>query len=102
MVAYVTNGEATPDDEGGSLPLFTAAKRKEEADRVARLLGSTAYFLNVPDPGAVPNRKILENIWNTDTVTARLDRALRRFRPDVIVLSGTGGDPTVCPKGPGS
>jgi hypothetical protein len=88
VVAHVTNGESTPDDEGGSLPAFTAARRKEEADRVARLLGSTAYFLNIPDPGAVPNRGILERIWNPDTVNARLDRALRRFRPDVVVLSG--------------
>ncbi len=93
VVAYVTNGEATPDDEGGALPLFTAAKRKEEADRVTRLLGSTAYFLNIPDPGAVPSRTILEDIWNTDTVIARLDRTLRRFRPDVIVVSGDRREP---------
>ena len=88
VVVYVTNGEATPDDEGGSVPVYIAAHRKEEADRVTRLLGATAHFLNVPDPGIVPRREILEQIWNTDTVVARVDRAVRHFRPDVLILGG--------------
>jgi hypothetical protein len=88
VVMYLTNGEATPDDLGDDVPVSIAAHRKEEAYRAVTLLGGNPYFLNLPDPGIVPGNEFLSAIWNRDTVLARMDRALRYFRPDVVILGG--------------
>ncbi len=88
VVAYVTNGESTPGDIGFTAPVYTAAERKEEAYAATRMLGTTAHFLNLPDPGIVQTREDLLQIWNPDTAHARLDQALRQYRPDVVVVCG--------------
>lgn len=88
VVAYVTNGEATPGDRGFSAPVFAAAERKEEAFAATRMLGVTAHFLNLPDPGVVRYREDLLHIWEADTARLRLDKTLRHYRPDVVVVGG--------------
>lgn len=88
VVAYATNGDATPADNRGTAPVFVAAERKEEAYKAATLLGATAHFLNLPDPGIVGSREILRQIWDVDTARARLERTIRYFRPDVVVVTG--------------
>ncbi len=88
VVAYVTNGEATPGDLGFSAPVYAAAQRKEEAYATTRMLGATAHFLNLPDPGIVSTREGLLQIWNPDTAHTRLDHVLRQFRPDLVVVCG--------------
>jgi LmbE family N-acetylglucosaminyl deacetylase len=86
--AYFTNGDASPGDEGGSAPVFAVSRRKEEAYAATRLLDVHAFFLNIPDPGVVSSRTLLEKIWNVDTATARLERMIRHFRPDVLIMAG--------------
>jgi hypothetical protein len=88
VVAYMTNGEATPGDVGLTAPVFVAAERKEEAYAATRMLGVTAHFLNLPDPGIVHSRETLLAIWNADTARVRLEATLRQFRPDVVVVTG--------------
>jgi hypothetical protein len=88
VVAYVTNGEATPGDIGFTAPAYTAAQRKEEAYAATRMLGTTAHFLNLPDPGVVRLQETLLQIWNSDTAHVRFDRTLRQYRPDVVVVCG--------------
>lgn len=95
VVAYVTNGEATPADTGFTAPVYAAAQRKEEAYAATRILGTTAHFLNLPDPGIVHTREGLLQIWNPDTAHARLDQTLRQFRPDVVVVCGDFRSDTV-------
>jgi LmbE family N-acetylglucosaminyl deacetylase len=85
---YFTNGDASPGDEGGSAPVFAVSRRKEEALAATRLLDVTAFFLNIPDPGVVSSRILLETIWNRDTATTRLERMIRHFRPDVLIMAG--------------
>jgi hypothetical protein len=87
-VVYVTNGEATLDDNGGSNPAQTAGERKAEALAAARLLDFNARFLNLPDPGVVGTREALNEQWNADTARARLQRMLLYFRPNVVLLGG--------------
>jgi hypothetical protein len=87
-VAYVTNGESTPTDEGGRNPASTAGERKEEAFAVMRALDANARFLNLPDPGVISSRGELEEIWGADTALARIGRVLHYFRPDVVLLEG--------------
>jgi LmbE family N-acetylglucosaminyl deacetylase len=88
ILGYVTNGEGTPSDVGDMAPNAVAGRRKEEATHAAEVIGATPFFLNAPDPGIVPDRERLLRIWNADTLSARLTRELRRYRPDVIVLVG--------------
>ncbi|MEW6510019.1 MAG: PIG-L family deacetylase [Bacteroidota bacterium] len=87
-VLYVTNGDATPGDEGGALPVEIAARRKDEAYRASLLLGAIPYFLNIPDPGIVPDTALLSRIWNADTVVSRVEYALRYFKPDAVIIGG--------------
>jgi hypothetical protein len=88
IVLFVTNGDATPGDAGGTAPVFVAAGRKEESSRVSAYLGLTSTYLNVPDPGVCSDRALLERIWSADTVRARLEHAFRYYRPDVVVVGG--------------
>jgi GlcNAc-PI de-N-acetylase len=88
VVAYATNGETTPGDEGGTAPLFVAADRKEEAVRAMAHLGTTPYFLNLPDPGIMNSREDLRRFWNPDTAILRLSGAIRSYRPDVVIVAG--------------
>ena len=95
VVVYFTNGDATPSDRGTPAPVFTAAMRKEESVRAITLLDGTPYYLNIPDPGIVPSREILNLIWNPDTAVARIERVLRHFRPDAVIVGGDSRGDTV-------
>jgi hypothetical protein len=88
IVAHATYGSGTPGDAEGGTPLLISGERREEAYRAARHLGATAHFLNLQDPGILLSIDEVHGIWNADTVVARLDRALRYYRPDVVILGG--------------
>ena len=83
---YVTNGEAVQSSLAGDVPSMVAAQRKEEAYEACSKLNSDVYYLNFPDPGIVSDSADLAQIWNRDSVIARLTYALRHFRPDAVVL----------------
>jgi hypothetical protein len=84
---FVTNGEALESDEQGSLPDELAAQRREESVSASLFLGGTAYFLNAEDVGKTGNRDELLRIWTKDSVVTGLVRAIRIYRPDIIILS---------------
>ena len=84
---FVTNGEALESDEQGSLPNELAAQRREESVSASLFLGGTAYFLNAEDVGKTRNRDELLKIWTKDSVVTGLVRAIRTYRPDIIILS---------------
>lgn len=84
---YATNGEATPSDYSGETPGDLAGRRKLEALQSMSILGAECSFLNLRDAGIVKRRKVLEEAWNPDSTVARLVRAIRLARPDVIILS---------------
>jgi LmbE family N-acetylglucosaminyl deacetylase len=87
-VAYMTNGETTPSDDGGMAAELVAGERKEEAFSTASFLDVTTHFLNLPDPGIVGLREALTDIWGVDTLLARLRKTIRYFRPNVVLIEG--------------
>jgi LmbE family N-acetylglucosaminyl deacetylase len=86
VVGYVTNGEGTPSDSGDRSPNLVAGRRKEEASRACDLAGATPVFLNLPDPGVIPDRDRLSAIWSRDTLALRLVRLISRYKPDLIIV----------------
>jgi LmbE family N-acetylglucosaminyl deacetylase len=86
VVAYVTNGESSPSDIGDRAPNVVAGRRKEEASRACDIIGATPIFLNLADPGVVPDRDRLAAIWSQDTLSARIVRLLVRYKPDLIIV----------------
>ena len=93
---YVTSGGATPSDIDGDLPLRVAARRKTEAESVMRRVGGEAFFLGFPDYGCVSRKASLEQLWNRDSLLAKIVLAIRTHRPDVILYATdvreAGGD----------
>jgi hypothetical protein len=87
-VVYVTNGEATPNDNGAWNPAETAGERKKEALAVGRFLDINIRFLNLPDPGVVASPGALRKYWDADTARARMQHMLLYFRPNVLLLGG--------------
>jgi hypothetical protein len=85
VTVYVTNGEATPSDASGDSPVRVAAFRHEEAYQAMTLIGGSAHFLNLPDPGVVSEEE-LHAIWNADSAVTRLALALLSYRPDLVVV----------------
>lgn len=87
-VLYLTNGESVPNDCGDETIRLTAARRKEEASKCVGMLESEAYFVNVTDPGVVSSRIQIDAGWKADSVAPRLEAAMARVQPDLIVLNG--------------
>jgi hypothetical protein len=85
---FVTNGESIPNDAAGENQRLTAGRRKEEAYECATHLGIQAYFLNLPDPGVLNDSRMLNNLWNLDTLSNRLGTILDAIHPDFIFLTG--------------
>ncbi|MGA9119657.1 MAG: PIG-L family deacetylase [Bacteroidota bacterium] len=87
VALFLTNGEGTPGDSLSRYPLWVTGVRKEEADRVASLLGSEAWFANVPDVPGIESAQTLQSLWDTVGIQQILLRAIRTYRPDAIVFS---------------
>ena len=83
---YLTNGETTPSDLNGETPYRLAAERKVEAWRAVSHIGGKTHYLNMPDPGITSDIRKLERIWISDTVVARLTRAIDLYRPDIVLI----------------
>ncbi|MBF8248360.1 MAG: hypothetical protein HW374_1160 [Bacteroidetes bacterium] len=83
---YVTNGESGESDSSGTLPHELAAISREEAYNAARRLAGDAYFLNLPDIAAASDNRLVRNLWPSDTLRARVHKAIGLYRPDVVIL----------------
>jgi hypothetical protein len=84
---FVTNGEGVPNDAAGETQRLTAGRRKEEAYASSTLLGTQAYFLNLPDPGVRNDLQELGKLWDKDTLSRRLSVILEAIHPDFVFLA---------------
>jgi hypothetical protein len=85
-VAFLTNGEGTPGDSLSRFPLWMTGERKREADAVARLLDADAWFVNLPDVPAAGSAGNLQALWDSSSASRRLARAIRTYKPDIVVV----------------
>ena len=86
VTAYATNGEAGESDVSLGYPGGLAAALREEATQSMETIGAEAYFLNLPDVGAVRDAKSVDHVWNRDTVTIRLMKLISLERPHLVIL----------------
>ncbi|MBN2490433.1 MAG: PIG-L family deacetylase [Planctomycetes bacterium] len=85
-IAWTTCGEAS--DDGAVFGRTDALRvvRMAEARAAAAKLGAEVMFLHLPDPGEAPDRGGVLASWGEDRLRERLVRALRHFRPHVVVF----------------
>ncbi|MDE3058661.1 MAG: PIG-L family deacetylase [Bacteroidota bacterium] len=87
-VAYVTNGEDIPSDLNGEMFYQLASRRKEEAYQALSLLGTQAFFLNIP----VNDFPACDSGWHflpslNAALNDKLDTLMSVVQPDVVVLN---------------
>ncbi|HJQ23827.1 MAG TPA: PIG-L family deacetylase [Blastocatellia bacterium] len=90
VVVFATRGESGDSpfvsERGNALGL----RRTREALQLARALGADAWFLNLADFGHSKSASEALRAWGRDAALARLVRAIRLTRPDVILTSAGG------------
>jgi hypothetical protein len=87
MSVYVSNGEAGESDLEMQYPYKLAVTRREEAYSAISFLDGEVFFLNMPDIASANDSHKVRLYWPTDTMQARLKRAILEFRPQVILLA---------------
>ncbi len=89
LILFATRGEggdsATVSDTGSALGLT----RTREALQLTRALGADAFFLNLPDFGHSKSASEALRLWGRDAALAKLVRAIRLSRPDVILTNAS-------------
>lgn len=90
VIVFATRGEGGDSpfvaDRGNALGI----RRTHEALQLALAVGADAFFLNLADFGPSKSASEALRIWGRDNALARLVRAIRLTRPDVI-LTNAGG-----------
>lgn len=90
VIVFATRGEggdsAFVADTGNGLGLT----RTREALQLTRALGADAFFLNLVDFGYSKSANEALRIWGRDNALAKLVRAIRLTRPDVILTNASG------------
>ena len=81
---------ATRDETGerGSARRFqeeTGVVNTRRALAAANIVDSDLYFLNLPDPGYTKSAEEALSKWGQEVALARLVRAIRSLRPDIII-----------------
>jgi LmbE family N-acetylglucosaminyl deacetylase len=88
-IIFATRGEGgdsvTVRDTGSALGLV----RTREALQLTRALGADAFFLNLPDFGYSKSSNEALRLWGRDAALAKLVRAIRLARPDVILTNAS-------------
>ena len=87
MSAYVTNGDAGESDIKVEYPQYIAHTRRKEAFNAISLLDGEAYFLNMPDIAAARDTQTVRRYWSGDSLMVKLERVIRKFEPDMIILA---------------
>src|SRR2546423_3870556 len=87
VIVFATRGESGDSpfvsERGNALGL----RRTREALQLARALGADAFFLNLADFGHSKSASEALRAWGREAALARLVRAIRSTRPDVILTS---------------
>ncbi|HKQ06490.1 MAG TPA: PIG-L family deacetylase [Blastocatellia bacterium] len=90
VIVFATRGEGGDSpfvaDRGNALGM----RRTREALQLARAVGADAFFLNLADFGPSASASETLRAWGRDNALARLVRAIRLTRPDVM-LTNAGG-----------
>jgi LmbE family N-acetylglucosaminyl deacetylase len=90
VLVFATRGE------GGDSPLVAdtgsafGLTRTGEALQLTRALGADAFFLNLADFGYSKSATETLRLWGRDAALAKLVRAIRLTRPDLILTNGSG------------
>ncbi|MFL6213936.1 MAG: PIG-L family deacetylase, partial [Blastocatellia bacterium] len=93
IIVFATRGE------GGDSPFVAETDnalgltRSREALRLTRALGADAFFLNLPDFGFSKSASETLRLWDRDAALAKLVRAIRLARPDVILTNARADSP---------
>lgn len=90
VIVFATRGEggdsAFVADTGKALGL----RRTHEALQLTRALGADAFFLNLIDFGYSKSANEALRAWGRDNALAKLVRAIRLTRPDIILSNASG------------
>ncbi|HWN99568.1 MAG TPA: PIG-L family deacetylase, partial [Blastocatellia bacterium] len=87
VMLFGTRGEAGDRSTCGDSDPELGFTRTREALESARVLGADVYFLNLRDFGYSRSANEALSIWGHDEALARLVRAIRSLRPDVIITN---------------
>jgi LmbE family N-acetylglucosaminyl deacetylase len=89
LIVFATRGEGRDSefvaDTGNALGLT----RTREALQLTRALAADALFLNLPDFGYSKSATETLRLWGRDVALAKLVRAIRLARPDVILTNAS-------------
>ncbi len=87
LMLFATRGEAGDRSTCGANDPETGFTRTREALESARSLGADLYFMNLRDFGYSRSANEALSVWGHDDALARLVRAIRSLRPDVIITN---------------
>jgi LmbE family N-acetylglucosaminyl deacetylase len=95
VIVIATRGESRESLSGPMSEEEMGVSNTRQALEAARLVGADVYFLNLRDFGHSRSADEALSVWNNDEALARMVRAIRLLRPDVIITrhspqSGTG------------
>jgi LmbE family N-acetylglucosaminyl deacetylase len=95
VIVFATRGEGRERLAGGLSDEAPGVFNTRRALEAARVVGADLYFLNLRDFGLSKSADEALSIWNHDEAIAKLVRAVRLLRPDVIITrhqaqAGTG------------
>jgi len=90
-VAFVTAGEGGKSAVGPERGDALRVVRMKECEAAARVLGAKTLYLHLPDFGAPKAAAPTLAHWGEEKLREALTRALRRFRPHVVVVGAATG-----------
>ncbi|HKP85411.1 MAG TPA: PIG-L family deacetylase [Blastocatellia bacterium] len=87
VIVFATRGEGGESATRGEVNQELGLVRTREALNMTRLLGADAFFLNLRDFGYSKFAEEAFSVWGKDEALAKLVRAIRLLRPDVIITN---------------
>ncbi|MEN3333596.1 MAG: hypothetical protein V7641_2961, partial [Blastocatellia bacterium] len=90
VIAFATRGEGGDSALVADNGLALGLTRTREALQLTRALGADAFFLNLADFGTSKSANEALRVWGRDNALARLVRAIRLTRPDIILTNASG------------
>jgi len=90
VIVFATRGEGGDSAFVAETGLALGLRRTREALQLTRALGADAFFLNLEDFGFSKSANEALRIWGRDKALAKLVRAIRLTRPDIILTNSSG------------
>lgn len=89
VIVFATRGEGGDSLFVADTDKALGVTRTREALLLTRALGADAFFLNLPDFGFSKSASEALRLWDRDAALAKLVRAIRLGRPDVILTNAS-------------